>query len=420
MNNCLCGFHQFKYNESMSHTQLATQIVRKLQDAGFVAYFAGGWVRDYFMGNPSDDVDIATSATPQEIIGLFKQTLLVGISFGVVIVVLEGQQFEVSSFRKDFEYLDGRKPSRIELSGPREDAQRRDFTINGMFYDPINHEIFDYVQGVEDIKNRIIRTIGNPDERFLEDRLRMIRAIRFSAKFDFKIDAETHQAIIDYADSLFPAVAKERVWQELLKMAASDRFDFAIIELHRAGLLGEIFPPLKTEHLHDIKERIKCFKNIPKGVPAIVFLNQLFTPFTPDKRKELFQELRVSNADLKWVEFQSKAECAGDDLVEWAYVYAHPLWPQMEKILQAIKNQEEAQKLLDLHSSRMLRLASAIKRIQHKQPVVNSARLMQEGILPGVKMGRLLKLAERVSIEQKVEDPEALISILRTTPEWKG
>lgn len=402
----------------MSHTHLATQIVKRLQDAGFIAYFAGGWVRDYFMGNPSDDVDIATSATPSQILGLFPQTLLVGISFGVVIVVVEGHQFEVSSFRKDFEYLDGRKPSRIELSGPREDAQRRDFTINGMFYDPISHEIFDYVHGAEDIKNRIIKTIGNPDERFLEDRLRMIRAIRFAAKFDFNIDPETHQAIIDFADTLFPAVAKERVWQELLKMSTSDRFDFAIIELHRAGLLGEVFPALKHVHLHDIKERIKCFKRIPKEALPILYLNQLFLTFDHSTRKECFQELKVSNAELKWVEFQSKVELAREDLVEWTYIYAHPFWPVVMDTIHASYPPDDVERSKLQHQVRFKQLQVAVGRVIGKKPLVNSTHLKNCGIEPGVRMGKLLKLAERISIEQGINEVPVVIELLQTQPEW--
>ncbi len=402
----------------MNHTHLATQIAKRLQDAGYIAYFAGGWVRDYFMGHPSDDIDIATSAAPNEIIALFPNTILVGISFGVVIVVVEGQQFEVSTFRKDFEYLDGRKPSRIELSGPREDAYRRDFTINGMFYDPISEEIFDYVHGVEDIKNKVIRTIGNPDERFLEDRLRMIRAIRFAAKFDFKIDPETHQAIIDFSNTLFPAVAKERVWQELLKMSTSERFDFAIIELHRAGLQGEIFPPLKHVHLNEIKEKIKAFKQMPKSAPPILFLNLLFSQLPHNIKKELFQDLKVSNADLKWVEFHSKVELAGDDLVEWTYIYAHPFWPVVLETIHATMAPDDVQSSLLRHREASLRLRPAIDRVVNKQPLVTSALLMEQGVTPGVKMGKLLKLAERISIERDVQNPEEVIAHLKSSTEW--
>ena len=130
----------------------ATEIVKKLNKAGYIAYFAGGWVRDHVMKHPSSDIDIATNAPPEKILDLFPRTILVGLAFGVVIVSVNGHQFEVSTFRKDIGYADGRKPLKIELATPQEDAQRRDFTINGMFYDPQEETIYDYVHGVEDIK----------------------------------------------------------------------------------------------------------------------------------------------------------------------------------------------------------------------------------------------------------------------------
>lgn len=154
---------------------IAKLIVLKLHRAGFIAYFAGGWVRDYVMDHPSEDIDIATDATPAQIMDLFPHTVLVGLAFGVVIVVSDGHQFEVATFRKDLHYADGRHPQGIEMSTPREDALRRDFTINGMFYDPIEELIHDFVHGQDDIRQGIIRTIGDPYERFFEDRLRMLR-----------------------------------------------------------------------------------------------------------------------------------------------------------------------------------------------------------------------------------------------------
>ena len=192
--------------------KIATAIVRKLVAAGYTAYFAGGWVRDYLMGHPSEDIDIATDAPPEKIIDLFPKTLLVGVAFGVVVVIVDGHQFEVATFRRDIDYADGRKPSKIELSTAEEDAFRRDFTINGMFYDPLEDVFHDFVKGKEDIQHGVIRAIGNADERFVEDRLRMIRAVRFAARFAFNISSETQSAIEANADTLFPAVAMERIW----------------------------------------------------------------------------------------------------------------------------------------------------------------------------------------------------------------
>ena len=234
----------------MEAQQLATEIVRKLVEEGYVAYFAGGWVRDFMMGHPSDDIDIATNAPPNVVLDLFPRTIAVGISFGVVVVLSGGHAFEVATFRRDISYKNGRTPHEIELSTPYEDAQRRDFTINGMFYDPVAHVTHDFVQGAEDIQKKIIRTIGNPHERFYEDRLRMIRAVRFAARFEFAIDSETHEAIRANAQTLFPSVALERIWQEFVKMSKFPHFEAAVLELHRLELLQEIFPSLREIHLN--------------------------------------------------------------------------------------------------------------------------------------------------------------------------
>jgi poly(A) polymerase len=262
----------------------ATAIVKKLVRAGFIAYFAGGWVRDHVMGHDSADIDIATSAAPLEIMDLFPNTILVGLAFGVVIVVIEGHQFEVATFRKDLHYINGRKPEGIELSTPEEDALRRDFTINGLFYDPLEHIIHDYVHGIEDIKKGIIRTIGNPHERFFEDRLRMLRAFRFSARFGFAIDPVTQQAIKENANKFFPAVAMERVWQEFNKMASYPRFDQAIVEMHRLELLDEIFPELRGLHLKELRHFVSAYAHFPKSCPTILYLMELFPALSLEQK----------------------------------------------------------------------------------------------------------------------------------------
>ena len=138
----------------MSHFDVAITLIKTLQEEGFTAYFAGGWVRDFLMERPSDDIDIATDATVEEIQQLFPKTIPVGIAFGIVIVVKEGYQYEVATFRKDQGYKDGRRPIGIEKAAPEEDAKRRDFTINGMFYDPLQEKLYDYVGGQEDLEQK--------------------------------------------------------------------------------------------------------------------------------------------------------------------------------------------------------------------------------------------------------------------------
>ncbi|MFN4174859.1 MAG: CCA tRNA nucleotidyltransferase, partial [Parachlamydiaceae bacterium] len=232
------------------------RIVRILNEEGYKAYFAGGWVRDYLLSHPSNDIDIATDCPMPKLLDLFPNALLVGMQFGVIVLPIDGHLFEIATFRRDIEYQDGRKPLKIESATPEEDALRRDFTINGMFYDPLENKIYDYVQGIQDLKKGVIRAIGDPYERFQEDRLRMIRAVRFSSRFGYPIDQETKDAIIAFAPELFPAVATERIYQELKKMAESARFKLALHDLYDLKLLEEIIPSLKNVHKHDFEKRI--------------------------------------------------------------------------------------------------------------------------------------------------------------------
>ncbi|HEX5035421.1 MAG TPA: CCA tRNA nucleotidyltransferase, partial [bacterium] len=219
----------------------ARQIVETLAKAGFVAYYAGGWVRDFLLQHPSDDIDIATNAPPETIQALFPHTIPIGIAFGIILVIIDGHQYEVATFRQDLDYKDGRRPSRIAFSTAAEDAKRRDFTINGMFYDPLKGEILDFVGGQKDLKQGLIRAIGNPHERIREDRLRMIRAIRLACRFRFQIEPETEQAIRAHALELLPAVAIERIVQELEKAHAFGTLRPTLIQLHDFGLLTPIF-----------------------------------------------------------------------------------------------------------------------------------------------------------------------------------
>lgn len=186
-------------------------IVDTLIEHGFSAYYAGGWVRDFLLQRDSDDIDIATSAPPEAIQKLFPHTVPIGIAFGIVLVIVEGHQYEVATFRQDIEYKDGRRPAAIAFSSAEEDAKRRDFTINGMFYDPIEQKVLDFVEGIADLEAKIIRAIGDPHERIREDRLRMIRAARLACRFHFTIEENTKAAIRAHAKELFPAVAIERI-----------------------------------------------------------------------------------------------------------------------------------------------------------------------------------------------------------------
>src|ERR1700730_7586641 len=195
----------------------AASILEKLREHGYVAYFAGGCVRDALQDIPPKDIDIATSAKPDQVQGLFARTIPVGIQFGVVLVLVADMEFQVATFRSDGAYLDGRHPSEIQFSTPERDAQRRDFTINGMFTDPTIGIAINYVNGREDLSRKLIRAIGPPSERFAEDRLRMLRAIRFASTLAFEIESGTWSAINAEAREI-SIVSPERILDELHKI----------------------------------------------------------------------------------------------------------------------------------------------------------------------------------------------------------
>ena len=222
----------------------ATEVARRLQQAGHTAYFAGGCVRDELLGLDPHDYDIATSAKPAEVQKLFPHTQAVGAHFGVILVMEHGRAFEVATFRSDHEYIDGRRPEMVTFSTPEEDADRRDFTINGMFHDPVADKFIDFVGGQADLKSRTLRAIGDPAARFREDKLRLLRAIRFAARLDYQIEPATWDAIRVHAADIH-AVSAERIREELVKIIAHPNRVRGFDLLDQSGLLKEILPEIE-------------------------------------------------------------------------------------------------------------------------------------------------------------------------------
>ena len=204
---------------NLSSRETAKKIAAKLQAAGFAAFWVGGCVRDFLLGREPQDFDIATDAKPEQVEKLFPKTIPVGKKFGVVIVVENGMQFQVATFRAEADYQDGRRPEKVEFANAEADASRRDFTVNGLFYDPVSERIFDWVGGEKDLRAKIIRTIGKPEERFGEDHLRMLRAVRFAAQLNFEIEPQTFAAIQNLAPKI-QVISAERIREELLKLFA--------------------------------------------------------------------------------------------------------------------------------------------------------------------------------------------------------
>lgn len=297
--------------------QTAYNIIQKLQQKGYLAYLAGGSVRDMLMEKNPQDFDIATSATPEEIESLLKKTIPIGKKFGVILAIENEHHFEIATFRSDSGYSDGRRPDAVYFSSPKKDAQRRDFTINGLFYDPIQKEVLDYVEGEKDIQNKIIRFIGNPYERIQEDKLRILRAIRFKNRFNFEYDPETKKAIKKHAKDI-REVSRERTGEELNKILTHHTRLQAIQDLDELGLLELLIPEISA--LKDIMQPLEFHQEgdvFKHTLMALKELNEnadialIWATFLHDTGKRLTFERRADRIHFdghaeKSVEFVSE------------------------------------------------------------------------------------------------------------------
>jgi putative nucleotidyltransferase with HDIG domain len=277
------------------------QIIEILKKAGHEAYWAGGCVRDMLLGTEPKDFDIVTSAKPDEIEDLLERTIPIGKEFGVILAVQNGHNFEVATFRSDSGYSDGRRPDAVEFTNAKEDAKRRDFSINSMFYDPTKDEIIDYLEGQKDLKEKLVSFIGDPEERIKEDHLRLLRAVRFKNNLDFQYHPDTYQAIKKHA-KLISKISKERIRDELNKMIQGDNAEKGFEELYELGLLEHILPeackmkgvaqPSIYHHEGDVWEHsLLALKNLtdedfdPDPLPETISLNLRWATFLHDVGK---------------------------------------------------------------------------------------------------------------------------------------
>jgi len=241
--------------------EIALAIVRRLQAARFSAFWVGGCVRDFLLGRPPGDYDIVTSALPGQIEALFRRTISVGRKFGVMVVVEQCHQFQVATFRAEADYQDGRRPGRVVFGDAMADARRRDFTINGLFYDAVRKQLHDWVGGEADLRARIIRTIGTPAERFAEDHLRLLRAVRFAAQLDFTIEDGTFAALKAHAPRI-KATSAERIREELVTLFCPPHASRGLELLRQSGLLEQVLP--------EIAATIACEQS-PTSIPRAAF-----------------------------------------------------------------------------------------------------------------------------------------------------
>ncbi len=286
----------------------ALWVVQRLRRAGHQALFAGGCVRDMLLGRRSTDYDVATDATPQQVRRLFPRVLLIGAKFGVAMVIRRGRQVEVATFRSDLSYSDGRRPDQVTFASPKEDALRRDFTVNGMFYDPLAGEVIDYVGGRRDLAAKIVRTIGGADERFAEDYLRMLRAARFAVRLGFRIAPATAAAARKHADRI-AAISGERIFDELSKMLSLPSAVEALRRMEELKLARHVLPELfAAESLWP--GALRCVAAVAKRKDLTLTLAALFADLEPTRIGPMIRRWGGSNElgdALKWL------TCHADD-----------------------------------------------------------------------------------------------------------
>jgi len=447
----------------------AERIVVQLRAAGHEAYFAGGCVRDILLGVPPQDFDVATSAHPDAVLALFPRTFAVGAHFGVVLVCddvpdADGQEIvtEVATFRSDVAYLDGRHPTEVRFSSSaQEDVLRRDFTINGMMFDPILHRetcnltsaVLDYVGGKSDLREGIIRAIGEPHRRFEEDKLRMLRAVRFAARFSFAIDPETERAIRQLASGI-SQVSRERIRDELTRMLTEGHARRAFELLDRTGLLREVLPEITK--LHNVAQPpeyhpegdvwihtlLLLEKLLPGASPTLAWgalLHDVGKPATfshkpPDRIRfngHVEVGVRIAHEILRRLRF-SNEDCA--QIV--ALVENHMRFGDIEKMkastlkrffrLPHFDEHLELHRIDSLSSHGDLSLYEFARQRREELPdevvrpplLVTGRDLIAAGYTPGPRFKELLALVEDAQLEGRIHTTEEGLEFIRR--EFRG
>jgi poly(A) polymerase len=268
------------------------EIIQELRDRQYEAYLVGGCVRDMVMGIEPADYDIATSARPEEIMKMFPRTEAIGAQFGVVLVIHHGHPYEVATFRSDEAYVDGRRPTGVVFTDAKTDVMRRDFTINGLLFDPVGKTILDYVSGQKDIEAKIVRAIGDPARRFEEDKLRILRAIRFGARLGYTIESETWKAVCAMAPQIHQ-VSVERIQGEIVRILTEGQAGIGLQMLHDSGLLHEVLPEVQWNgHL------AQCLGMLERGVASELAMAVLLHEVLVSDVLSIMERLKFSRLEI--------------------------------------------------------------------------------------------------------------------------
>lgn len=395
--------------------EVADTIASVLRDHGYTALFAGGCVRDELLGRSPKDYDVATDATPADVVKLFRRTEAVGAKFGVVLVRLGGQQTEVATFRSDGAYLDGRHPAEVTFTTPEADAARRDFTINGMFLDPKDGRIIDTVGGRQDLADRLIRAIGDPHRRFEEDRLRMLRAVRFATRLGFSVEEETAQAIREHAARL-AEISRERILMEvvdILSDVARARGWQLLVEL---DLASQVVPGMtfSTAEQSRVATRLEA---LPDHCPWPIPLATLLHRQTPTQAASLCKRMMCSNAvvrDVGWLLNRLAFFVASEDweLADLKTLRADQREPHLRMLVESeLVGRGEP---LALHK----RLTTQLDQIDPAQaappPLLAGDDLKAMGVPPGPIFSVILDRLYRDQLNGRIATPAQADSLART------
>jgi len=389
----------------MTNRQAAIRVIRQLQRNGFEALLAGGCVRDMLLGRRAKDYDVATDAQPRDVIKLFERTLKVGAKFGVVIVLMQGRQVEVATFRTESGYADGRHPAVVEFAEAAEDASRRDFTINGMFYDPLGNKVVDYVNGQVDLKKRIVRTIGKPTERFGEDYLRMLRAVRFSTQLGFTIEPATWSAIRRNAKNI-SKISGERIAIELEGILVHPNRSAGASMLAKSGLAEAVFSGLGFRRA---KSAIEVLSELRKKIDFALAMAGFFADCETKFALERLQILKLSRSQRKHVKFllanRGKLLDEQMSLAELKKILAEPYFWDLYELERAIQRAQRKSVTALVNLRRRIKALGDVE--LRPRPLLNGHDLIRLGAVPGPALGQL---AEEMYIAQ-------LEGTLQTTPQ---
>lgn len=402
----------------MTPREFALNVVQQLQAAGYQALWAGGCVRDQLLGLQPKDYDVATSANPDEVRKLFgkKRTLAIGASFGVITVLgpKRAGPIEVATFRRDSGYSDGRHPDAVEFTDAHEDARRRDFTINGMFYDPILEDVIDYVDGQKDIARKRVRAIGCPEERIDEDKLRMLRGVRFAATFDFEIEPETLSAIQKHASEII-VVSGERIGAEMRRMLASPHRTIAARLLRTSGLLAEILPNGKSlygdeNHWDQILSTLDGLEPGDFESAAMVLLEPILRDQGIDA---VFERWKLSNDERKsilWV-FRNWEILDRADRLPWSQIQPLLLAGDVDRAL-AVAQSKRGSQSKGVAMCRT-RLQQWTPEQLDPKPFLDGRDLMELGFKPGPNYGFILDSVRAAQLDGLIHNVEQAIEQAR-------